>query len=493
MIVPKLTSESKEVSDLSRASRKTRRRKMLQLMQEKKKLIRKLRPLNLDVYFGNDSTTSFGNYSSLAIFKEMINFRSMLEDNISLRKHWNSLFPAVDLFDYLIDACLLGKTRFEHISDLRFDPGYLKIKDMNNFPSEGRFRDLMRRSTPRTLAELARINRRLIELRTQCEGSRYVWLDFDDMVIELFGNQEEAEIGYNPRYHGRPSLKAKVCFIAGSRELLHLQLYGGKAHPLTAFPQFYRRCLKLLPPNCTIAGIRGDCGFMNEETIERIEQASLLYTIKSKITPKLRGQIMQIPEEKWDDVDSGGEISVTRMRYLPKNWRHAKELVIVRQRVEPENGRQYYLLDKEFYRYEAIMTNMEDSPEAVWHHYNRRGIAEQLIEEVKYGFGVSENSQHEIVRNQNFALVKAIAYNLMGWFKQVALPEQLRSWKAETVRRKIINVSGNIVGNGRYRHISLAPNRILEQIMSKIKVNLNQFMWDVVNGFQPLVPKPLRL
>jgi hypothetical protein len=38
VILPKLSFESKEVSNLPRASRKARRRKMLQLMKEKKKL-----------------------------------------------------------------------------------------------------------------------------------------------------------------------------------------------------------------------------------------------------------------------------------------------------------------------------------------------------------------------------------------------------------------------------------------------------------------------
>jgi len=39
-----------------------------------------------------------------------------------------------------------------------------------------------------------------------------------------------------------------------------------------------------------------------------------------------------IPEEQWEDVDSIGDISITRMRYLPHGWSHAKDLVIIRKR-----------------------------------------------------------------------------------------------------------------------------------------------------------------
>ena len=490
MILPTLF-DHKENSLETKLSRRQRREKKQRLYREHKKLLRRLSHLNLPIHFDNETTTAFGNYASLATFKEAINFKTMLEENISLRKHHNARYSVVDLFDYLTDACLLGLTRFEHTSVLGHDPGYQQIKGIDCFPHETRFRDLMSRSTWQTLDEIVSVNRSLLKLRAQHMGPRYVWLDFDDTVITLFGNQQQAKVGYNPRYHGRPSLKAKVCFVGDSNELLHLRLYNGKSHLLTDFPSFYQRSKAELPTNYVLVGIRGDCGLMNEETIETIENDSLQYAIKYKKTRKLRRHISYIPEDQWEDVDSSGDISVTRMRYLPHGWRHAKDLVVIRKRVDPKNG-QRYLSSQDFYRYEVIMTNMEQTPVEIWRHYNQRGVCEQLIGEIKDGFGVAENSQHEIRKNQVFAMVKALSYNLMCWFKDVTLPEEAKRWEVETVRRKIINVSGNVVGNGRYRHIRLAPNPKLEYIMSKIKANLREFFWFVVNSFNPLVPIPLR-
>ncbi len=97
---------------------------------------------------------------------------------------------------------------------------------------------------------------------------------------------------------------------------------------------------------------------MNEETIETIENDSLQYVIKYNKTRKLRRHLSYIPEEQWEDVDSCGDISVVRMRYLPHGWSHAKDPVIIRKRVDPKNG-QRYLSSQDFYRYEAIMTNLE--------------------------------------------------------------------------------------------------------------------------------------
>ncbi len=494
MILSQLLEGKDHSSEIpeTKLSRRKRREKKLELLRDYKKLHRRLSQVNLPVHFDNDTTTAFGNFSSLASFKEAINFKEILEENITLRKHHNCQFTVVDLFDYLSDACMLGITRFDHMSSLGIDPGYKKIKAIDRFPDESRFRHLMSLATRQTLYELISVNRKILHLRAQHMGPCYVWLDFDDTVITLFGNQQQGKVGYNPRYHGRPSLKAKVCFVGESNELLKLHLYNGKTHILTDFPAFYKAAKAELPTNYVIAGVRADCGLMSEETINSIEKDYLQYAIKYKLTTKLKRHISYLKDEEWEDIDSTGDISVARMRYLPQDWKYPRDLVIVRRLVDPING-QRYLPGKDYCRYAAIMTNMEESPKNVWRHYNQRGNCEKLIEEIKYGFGVNQNSQHEILKNQIFAMVKAISYNLMCWFKDVALPDEAKSWETQSIRRKIINVSGNVVGNGRYRHIRLACNPKLEYILCQMKKNLMEFLWFVANGFKPLVPIPLRI
>jgi len=45
-----------------------------------------------------------------------------------------------------------------------------------------------------------------------------------------------------------------------------------------------------------------------------------------------------------------------------------------------------------------------------------------------------------------------------------------------TIRRLIVNVPANIVGNGRYRRIRMARNRWLEQVIAYIKAKLREFI-----------------
>lgn len=308
-----------------------------------------------------------------------------------------------------------------------------------------------------------------------------VWLDYDDTVITLFGGQTDGEVGYNPRYKGRPSYKAKVCFISGTDELLNLELYGGKTHSNGQFLEFHESCEKLLPRNYVVKGVRTDKGFFDEENVERFESQCLFYVIKVSMRERLRRQILALPEDAWRGLDDC--YSVAEMEYLPTNWKFPRRVAIIREKVKKDTG-QMYLPDNYFHKYQAIMTNMEESPEDVWRFYNKRGNCENRIDEIKDGFGVDENSQHEMLRNRAFAMIKAIAYNVVNWFKRVTMPGT--NYEVQTIRRLVLNVPGNIVGNGWYMKIRLAANRRLECLISIIKVNLDRFTWFVANDFMPL-------
>jgi hypothetical protein len=463
------------------APRKERRPQQVKFHKERRKLLKKLKDVNLGVEFDNKTTTAYGNFSLVETFKTAIGIKEIIGEKLKVHKHHNSVYDAVTLVDYLIDACALGHTRFEHIEGLGYDPGYKAVKGIDTFPSEGRFRDVMSRMDQQNIEELIEINRRLIELRSQYEGPQEVWLDYDDSVITLFGNQEGGAVGYNPRYHGRPSYKAKVCFIAGSDELLLLDLYSGDTHSNGEFLEFHKRCEELLPHNYVLKGVRTDKGFMGEDNIEYYEQACLEYVVKHKMTERLKTQILALEDGYWNALDDTW--SVTEMEYLPSHWKHPKKLVIVKEKIVAQTG-QLYLPVKEVYKYQAIMTNMEGEPEEIWRFYNKRGQAENKIGELKEGFGLEEASQSAMLKNRAFALIKSISYNLLSWFRRLTIPEN--RYEMATLRRKIINVPGNIVGSGWYRKIRLAPNRFLEKSVAMIKHHLQSIFDFVANGFKPL-------
>lgn len=469
--------------------RKERRPQIIRLQKEKRKLERRLRKVNLQVEFDNESVTGFGNFHTIETFKQAIGLSSIIKDNFSLSKAANSMYKAENILESLIDCCSVGLFRFQHMEALRYDPGYKDLKEIQNFPSEKVFRDFFKlfgskvTEPKKHIDELTNINLRIIELKSQWERPREATVDFDDTVITLHGNQEGGEVGYNPRYHGRPSFKAKVAFIEETSELLSIDLYGGKTNSNGEFLEFFKMTEGMLPHNYVLKRVRLDKGFFDQDNFEYFEFRCIEYVCKVPLKVNLRKAIEAISEEDWEEIDE--QVSVASREFVLPSWEKPRRFVIRRIKIEKDSS-QLILPFSVFYRYEVVVTNMEESPQDVMHFYDKRATVENKIDEIKDGFAVEETSQHDKFRNHAFMLVKAIAYNLMNWFRQAILPKDKTHCEIKTIRREIINVPGNILGSGRYHRIRLAANRSLGLIIEAVKRNLDTFFYFVVNGFQPL-------
>ena len=60
-----------------------------------------------------------------------------------------------------------------------------------------------------------------------------VLFDMDSTVLPVFGHQEQARVGYNPRKRGRPSYHRLVCFEGHTKDFWHGELRPGDAHTAT--------------------------------------------------------------------------------------------------------------------------------------------------------------------------------------------------------------------------------------------------------------------
>lgn len=493
IFAPQYASNSTQIDT---RPRKERRPEIIKLEKEKRKLTRRLRHVNLQVEVNNNTVTAFGNFHTIETFKQAIGLSTIIKDNFTLTKGINSLYKATQVLDYMIDSCCVGLFRFDHMEYLRYDPGYLVLKGISSFPSEKVFRGFLSNfetnkskeesRSPNHIQELININKRIIELKSQWTTPCYVTLDFDDTVITLHANQEDGEVGYNPRYHGRPSFKAKVCFISSSDELLHFDLYGGKTHSNKEFLPFFQTCLDMLPHNYVVNRIRLDKGFFDEVNFERFESRYLEYVGKVPLKKNIKKTITLIPEKDWQPIDE--YTSITSQEFILPAWKKPRRFVIRRVKIEKDTG-QLFLPCQDFYRYEAVVTNMEGEPDEIMSFYDGRANVENKIDELKDGFGVEQSSQHVKIRNHAYMLVKTIAYNLMNWYRQALLPENKTKCEIKTIRREIINIPGNILGKDRFHRIKLAANRVLETIIQTIKRNLDAFFYFVANGFKPVLIK----
>lgn len=472
-----MVSQLITINQLENLSRQQRRQLEREYERKLHSVQRRTRNCNLPVSFDNLSITAFGNFGTLEAFKQAIDFRSMF-NRVRLNRHHNCKYTDAELLDTIIDAISLGLLRFSHMNILQNDPGYQKIKEIKRVPDESTLRNFLSLiCEQKALVQLALVNQELLSLKAKSDAPREVWLDIDDSVLTVFGNQEGSEVGYNPRYHGRPSYKVKVAFISGTCELVNARLYRGKVASNGQFMDFLKETLAILTAqNIIVKGIRMDKGFFDEDNFAYLEEQGIEYVCKAKLTSTMRKVIKYLDEQnQWQQLSkhyAAAEITLP----LPK-WSKARRFVLIRETQKPQVIDNQLCFDLKTHDYQVIVTSSEEyNPEEVWHEYNKRCNIENKIDELKVGLGFEKMSQKEMDRNVAFMWLKVLSYNLLNWFRLALLDGKDSHAEVPTIRRKILNVPGNIVGSNRYRHVKLAPNPWLQKVLKTIKEKLQIFL-----------------
>jgi len=296
-------------------------------------LILQFRKNILPAAFDNSSVSSNVSFAYIDAFKKKIGFLKLLSTNLSFKKAPNSIFQTSEVIDYMIDSVILGYTCFLHMDELRNDAVYAGIKG-HKLPSKKVCSDLIKAMSGSSLKELRLINRRLLEM--QANGKkRDVVMNFDDTVCTIFGKQEGAWVGYNPRYHGRPSFKEKLSIIANTNELVDITLEDGKHHTNNGFLDFVKSCERQLPDCLKIKRIRVDRGAFDHNNMSYFETQGYEYVIKAKNQARIKCFIDEVNRKEhlypWTQIDT--TFSANEIYAKMPAWEKARRIVIIRKKL----------------------------------------------------------------------------------------------------------------------------------------------------------------
>ena len=119
-------------------------------------------------------------------------------------------------------------------------------------------------------------------------------LDVDTTIKPLYGRQEGAELGYNPKKPGRPSHCYHTYSMASTRLVLDVDVCPGDAHtPKHGAPGLWA-FLDRLPRDLWPTLLRGDCGFGNEGVMREAEARRLPYLFKLRLTKNVKRMIEKL-------------------------------------------------------------------------------------------------------------------------------------------------------------------------------------------------------
>jgi hypothetical protein len=439
----------------------------------RRKPIRRPNPQRIRIGKPDPSLTAVAGLVMFGVFLRRLGIDEELREAFGLLKSGDSVYPMGAQLRMLIDMFVVGEHRVFGLESFAADVLFARLAG-GIIPSiDTVYRDLSRFDR----AMNARLERMMVEqgladVRSTLRSANEVHLDIDTTVNPLFcevGAIEGAELGANPKYHGRPSYHPVLARIAETDTCVGALLRSGDtsfgATEVPVIVESIDRVREVIGPDRLLyvrIDAAGDC----TEVMSAVDARGCFYITRPRLTQDLLGAIWA--HAKWRTVDWDADNrpirQVATIAFTREEWRKhglAVRVVAVRSR-DLDTGRRIYLWDDNDYTVQAFLTNDTSSDEDdIAQRYDKRAGIEPLIAEFKTAWGIGKVSSVNFEANYATLLLKLLTHNLLRRYVNKHLPK-LRSWRAPWIRRAAILVPGRLVRSSRVVTMYMAPRPILE-------------------------------
>jgi hypothetical protein len=348
---------------------------------------------------------------------------------------------------FLVYAFVLDLTRLADTLLLRQDKVFHKLIGGNDFPHPSTFSRFLAKFTVPKAKGIGKASVALLmRARKNLNNYQRITLDIDSHVKTVYGNQQRAKKGYNPKKPGRKSFHPLLCFIGETRDFLWGRFRSGDRYSGHGAKSFLRECLRLLPNRIKRIQLRGDSGFFAGDFLEELERRGINYAIAAKLYQSIQYRLGGL-----DYRDIGGGVCAAEFCYQG-TWKRKRRMVVIREEVQEgkPSKKQPKLIELKGYSFQVIVTNIEGlAPEEVWRFYNGRANVENMIKEGMIGYGLDVTPSHYYGGNAAHFFLVMLAYNLMNWFKELVLGQREEKRMAKWVRRRFLLIAGKLVRRGR--------------------------------------------
>ena len=399
--------------------------------------------------FTGKNLTRFGGSGLIRKFLSRYRIKEQVEKSIRIEGRRNSKYSVGDMLISCLYGMFLGYPRPGQMEVLMADRVFHRVAGLASFPVQStisRFLSSLKVSVAR---QTANFNfDLLVKFRDNFKEWKSITLDLDSHVTPVYGNQQRAGLGYNPKKKGRKSYHPLLCFIGESRDYLGGLFRSGKHHTSYDAVKFLKSVIKRLPSHMADIRLRADGGFFSREMLKFLIKNQIEFYIAVPIQPWVQKKIRYLQD--WTDIGKGVETG--ECEYVFKKGVFLR-MVFVRQRVKDQSTprKQLKLLNTNDvrYDYQVIMTNSEKEAVDVWRYYNKRACCENFIKEGIYGFGLDKVVSHSYAGNYVWFELLMLAYNLMNFFKEQVLNQKKVKNTIQTIRDRLLLIPGRMVSGSR--------------------------------------------
>jgi Transposase DDE domain group 1 len=395
-------------------------------------------PRNLKIACDHRGLTHFGGSYFFHEFLQVLQIRHFLSRNLRYPRR-NRRYSLSQMILALVYPLVLGLDRLETASFLRSNGTFQYLTGLPNFPDPQTLRRFLHQAPDSFREQMNGVNNRLLQTFVHLpeHRSRLIF-DLDSSVVTVFGRQENAEVGYNPRYRGRRSYNPLLCIEANSSYLWDTELRPGNAGTWDGSVELMATCFGNVPRDIRELRVRADAGFGFNPVLEILEARATQYAVVARLTQAFK---RLLPGLRYEFVNQQWEMA--EFAYRPHGWREARRFVVARRFIPGEEApTTLFTLGR--YAYRAWVTNMDLKPAGVWHFYDGRAGMEPRICELREDFALRKIPTASFAANSLYLEIVRLAYNLVTAFQRNCLQESWHNLTLQKLRHKLFLLPGEL-------------------------------------------------
>lgn len=397
-------------------------------------------PRQLGVTFGAQNLTHYGGVHLLHRFLSRIGFKNAVAQQIRIAQR-NNRYSIGEMLLALLYPMVLGLERLETTQLLRQNGVFQYLTGLPSYPDATSLRRFLLRAAPLMLPRLRALHDQFLARMTdRPKPSTRLLFDIDSTVLVVYGQQENARIGYNPQKRGRPSYHPLLCFEGNTKDYWHGELRAGDVHTAHGARSLLQACFAKRADSRQRVIVRADKGFFDGALVQWLETHRAHFVIVARLTAPIKRKLGAL---RYHRASRG--VEAAEFNYQPHGWPHSFRFAVIRRPQPEEPSAQLTLFKLGRYHYQVFVTNLGLQPLNLWRFYNDRAGIELIIRQLKGDYALGAIPTRHFFANETHFHLLLLAYNLVNWFKRLCLPPELQNATLQTLRSRILLMPAQLI------------------------------------------------
>jgi hypothetical protein len=366
----------------------------------------------------NESLSPFGGLLAVVKFFDLVQFKDIFDADYT-KPSRHPVKGHYFMVKGILMLLFIGFNRLWHFSYIRLDSILCGIFNVVCLPAASTWWRYLDSMGINQSTSLLKVMSHLRERMWQVCGIHYhkVKIDIDTTVETVYGDQQGARVGHNPRQRGKKGYRPVLGFIYETREYLSGKLRKGETLSGKEAADFIKKIRTQLPGCVRHVQIRADGEFCSWESVKAALEERIEFIFANKVCKP------PFNPNGWYRPWKRRNIEFNSCVYQPQGWDARIRFVVMRIPIDepktPDKQIQCMLFEEDRYKYRIFCTSLNGPAHKVIDEYDIRADVENLVGEAKRE-GLTAIPSNKFKNNSAFFQLVMLSYNIWRYIKLIA-------------------------------------------------------------------------